>query len=341
VSTADAVAAVLWLGATFYAVFGGADFGAGFWALLAGRGTRGDRVREVVGRAIGPVWEANHVWLIFVFVVLWTSFPTVFGAIMSTLFIPLCLAALGIVLRGSGFAFQHVAGKARNRRMSERFFGVASLLTPFFMGTVVGAIASGRVPPGNAQGDAITSWVNPVALITGVLFVATSAFLSAVFLVHDSRRFGDPEMEGYFRTRSLIAALATGVIATAALLIYRVDDRYIYDGLTSEAIPLVIASVLCALGVIVMTVSDRPLGSRVLAVGAVVTMIWAWGVAQFPYLLPQTLSISKATAVGATLDEVLIVFVVAVVVVLPSLFWLYALAQRDIVEEKSEATPSR
>jgi cytochrome d ubiquinol oxidase subunit II len=338
VSTADAVAAVLWLGATFYAVFGGADFGAGFWALLAGRSSRGDRVREVVGRAIGPVWEANHVWLIFVFVVLWTSFPTVFGAIMSTLFIPLCLAALGIVLRGSGFAFQHVAGKARNRRMSERFFGIASLLTPFFIGTVVGAIASGRVPPGNAQGDAITSWVNPVALITGVLFVATSAFLSAVFLVHDSRRFGDREMEGYFRTRSLIAAFATGVIATAALLIYRADDRYIYDGLTSEAIPLVIASVLCALGVIVMTVIDRPLGSRVLAVGAVVTMVWAWGVAQFPYLLPQSLSISKAAAVGATLDEILIVFVVAVVVVLPSLFWLYTLAQRAIVEEKSEVT---
>jgi cytochrome bd ubiquinol oxidase subunit II len=334
VSTADAVAAVLWLGATFYAVFGGADFGAGFWALLAGRGKRGDRVREVVGWAIGPVWEANHVWLIFVFVVLWTSFSMVFGAIMSTLFIPLCLAALGIVLRGTGFAFQHVAGKARNRRVSEQFFGVASLLTPFFMGTVVGAIASGRVPPGNAQGDAVTSWLNPVALITGVLFVATSAFLSAVFLVHDSRRFDDPEMEAYFRKRSLIAALATGVVATAALLIYRADDRYIYDGLTSEGIPLVIASVLCALGVIFLTLRDRPLGSRVLAVGAVVTMVWAWGVAQFPYLLPQSVTISEAAAVGATLDEVLGVFVVAVLVVLPSLFWLYSLAQRDIVEEK-------
>ena len=340
-STADAVAAVLWLGATFYAVFGGADFGAGFWALFAGRGERGDHVRDVVGRAIGPVWEANHVWLIFVFVVLWTSFSSVFGAIMSTLFIPLCLAALGIVLRGSGFAFQHVAGKARNRRVSERFFGVASLLTPFFMGTVVGAIASGRVPPGNAQGDAVTSWLNPVALITGVLFVATSAFLSAVFLVHDSRRFKDPEMEAYFRKRSLVAALATGVVATAALLIYRADDRYIYDGLTSEAIPLVIASVLFALGVIAMTWRDRPFGSRVLAVGAVVTMVWAWGVAQFPYLLPQSVTISQAAAVGATLEEVLIVFVVAVVVVLPSLGWLYILAQRDIVDERSEVTRSR
>ena len=340
-STADAVAAVLWLGATIYAVFGGADFGAGFWALLAGCSKRGDRVREVIGWAIGPVWEVNHVWLIFVLVVLWTSFSAVFGAIMSTLFIPLSLAALGIVLRGSGFAFQHVAAKARNRRVSERFFGVASLLTPFFMGTVVGAIASGRVPPGNAQGDAVTSWLNAVALITGVLFVATSAFLSAVFLVHDSRRFDDPQMESYFRARALLAAVVTGAIATAALFVYRADDRFIYDGLTSRALPLVIASVLCALGVIALLLLDRPRGTRVLAVGAVVTMVWAWGVAQFPYLLPRSLTISQAAAVSEALKEVLIVFVVAVLVVLPSLGWLYTLAQRDIVEEKSEVTPSR
>lgn len=335
-STADAVAAVLWLGATFYAVFGGADFGAGFWALLAGPSKRGDRVREVISRAIGPVWEANHVWLIFVLVVLWTSFSAVFAAIMSTLFIPLSLAALGIVLRGSGFAFQHVAGKARNRRLSERFFGVASLLTPFFMGTVVGAIASGRVPPGNAQGDQLSSWLNAVSLITGLLFVATSAYLSAVFLIHDSRRFGDPEMESYFSKRALWAALGSGAIAVAALLVYRADDRYIYDGLTSGGIPLVIASVLCGFGVIVLLIRDRPRGTRVLAVGAVVTMVWAWGVAQFPYLLPQRVTVAQAAAVSETLTEVLIVFVVAVLVVLPSLGLLFSLAQRDIVEEKGE-----
>ncbi len=340
-STANAVAAVLWLGATFYAVFGGADFGAGFWALFAGRSRRGNRVREVIGWAIGPVWEANHVWLIFVLVVLWTSFPVVFAAIMSTLFIPLSLAALGIVLRGSGFAFQHVASKARNRRVSERFFGVASLLTPFFMGTVVGAIASGRVPPGNAQGNQLTSWLNAVALITGVLFVATSAFLSAVFLVHDSRRFDDPEMESYFKVRALRTAVASGAIATVALFVYRADDRYIYDGLTSRAIPLVIASVLCGLGVVALLLRGRPRGTRVLAVGAVATMVWAWGVAQFPYLLPQSLTISQAAAVSETLEEVLVVFAIAVLVVLPSLGWLYTLAQRDIVEEKSEVTPSR
>src|SRR4051812_40482023 len=129
-----------------YAVFGGADFGAGFWSLLAGGGERGRRPRELIDWAIGPVWEANHVWLIFVLVVLWTGFSTAFEAITSTLFIPLSLAALGIVLRGSGFAFQHTARKLAGRKLAGRLFGFSSLLTPFFMGTVVGAVASGRVP---------------------------------------------------------------------------------------------------------------------------------------------------------------------------------------------------
>jgi cytochrome d ubiquinol oxidase subunit II len=138
-SSADAVAAVLWVGVTLYAVFGGADFGAGFWSLLARRGERGTRARELIDWAIGPVWEANHVWLIFVFVVLWTAFSGAFEAIFSTLFIPLSLAALGIVLRGAGFAFHKVARKAGGRRVALEVFGIASLLTPFFMGTVVGA----------------------------------------------------------------------------------------------------------------------------------------------------------------------------------------------------------
>ena len=151
-SSADAVAAVLWVGVTFYSVFAGADFGAGFWALVAGGGERGRRARELIDWAIGPVWEANHVWLIFVLVVLWTAFGDAFEAIFSTLFIPLSLAALGIVLRGSGFAFQHTARRLRGRRLATRAFGLSSLLTPFFMGTVVGAVASGRVPVGNADG---------------------------------------------------------------------------------------------------------------------------------------------------------------------------------------------
>src|SRR3954471_3161656 len=145
-SSADAVAGVLWVGVTMYAVFAGADFGAGVWSLLSARGERGRRPRELIDWAIGPVWEANHVWLIFVLVVLWTGFSAAFEAVFSTLFIPLSLAALGIVLRGSGFDLHKTARRLKGLSTAERVFGLSSLLTPFFMGTVVGAVASGRVP---------------------------------------------------------------------------------------------------------------------------------------------------------------------------------------------------
>jgi cytochrome bd ubiquinol oxidase subunit II len=336
-SSADAVAGVLWIGATLYAVFGGADFGAGFWSLIARGDERGERARALIDWAIGPVWEANHVWLIFVLVVLWTAFSVAFESIMSTLFIPLSLAALGIVLRGSGFAFHKLARRVRYRRLAERIFGLFSLLTPFFMGTVVGAIASGRVPVGNATGDAVTSWLNGVSLLTGALFVATGVYLSAVFLISDARRAGDADLERYFTTRALIAALAAGAIAVGGIFVYRADARYVYDGLTSEGMPLVIASAVFGLGALALLFRGQGRGVRPLAVGAVVAVIWGWGVAQFPYLLPQSLTIEEGAGASDTLTAVLIVFGVAVVVVLPALAFLYTLAQRSVLEGEGEA----
>lgn len=332
-SSADAVAAVLWTGATAYAVFGGADFGAGFWSLMSGGGKRGERSRELIDWAIGPVWEANHVWLIFVLVVLWTGFSTAFASIFSTLFIPLSLAALGIVLRGSGFAFHGTARRARGRALAERLFGLSSLLTPFFMGTVVGAIASGRVPVGNASGDAVTSWLNPLSLITGALFVATSAYLAAVFLVSDARRAGAPDLERAFTTRALAAAAGAGALAVAGLVALRADARYVFDGLTSDGLPLVILSALCGVAVIVLLRRGARRGTRPLAVLAVAAVIWGWGIAQHPYLLPKQLTISAAAAPSATLTAVLVVFGVAVLLVVPAIAVLYTLAQRGLVEE--------
>ena len=286
-SSADAVAAVLWVGATMYAVFGGADFGAGFWSLVAGGGERGRRARELIDWAIGPVWEANHVWLIFVLVVLWTGFSSAFAAIFSTLFIPLSLAALGIVLRGSGFAFHKTARRLRGRDLAERLFGLSSLLTPFFMGTVVGAIASGRVPPGNAAGDAVSSWLNLLSLLIGALFVATSAYVSAVFLVSDARRAGAADLERYFTVRALGAALVAGALAVAGIVDLHADAPYLYDRLTAEGLPLVIVSALCGLAVLVLLRRGAARGVRALAVAAVVAVVWGWGVAQYPYLLPE------------------------------------------------------
>jgi cytochrome d ubiquinol oxidase subunit II len=338
-SSADAVAGVLWVGVTFYAVFGGADFGAGFWALVAGEGERGERARQLIDRAIGPVWEANHVWLIFVLVVLWTGFSAAFSSIFSTLFIPLSLAALGIVLRGSGFAFHKTARRFPGRELAQRLFGLSSLLTPFFMGTVVGAVASGRVPVGNAEGDPLTSWLNPTSLVVGALFVATCAYLAAVFLISEARRAGTPDLERYFSTRAVAMGFVAGAVAVAGILVLRSDASYVYDRLTNEGLPLVILSGLCGLGVLELLCRGAARGARELAVGAVVAVVWGWGVAQFPYLLPEKLTISDAAAPSATLTTILIVFGAAVVLVLPALGLLYTLAQRSVVEESEGPRP--
>jgi cytochrome d ubiquinol oxidase subunit II len=332
VTLANAVAVVLIVGVTMYAVLGGADFGAGFWSLFA----RNGRERELIDWAIGPVWEANHVWLIFVLVVLWTGFPSVFEAIFSTLFIPLGLAALGIVLRGAGFAFHKTARRFRGRATAERLFGLASLLTPFFMGTVVGAIASGRVPVGNANGDPVTSWLNLLSLVTGTLFVATSAYLASVFLVSDAHRAQAPDLERTFRNRATGAGLVTGALAAAGLIALRADARAIFDKLTSDGLALVLLSLACGIALLVLLRRGGALRStRVLAAGAVAAVIWGWAIAQHPYVLPPSLTISAAAAPHATLEAVLIVFGVAVVVVLPAIGLLFTLVQRSLVEESS------
>ena len=332
-SSADAVAIVLGTGVAAYAVFGGADFGAGFWSLAAGRSARGKRARELIDWAIGPVWEANHVWLIFILVVLWTGFSSAFASIFSTLFIPLSLAALGIVLRGSGFAFQKTAARSGGRGLAEFLFGFSSLLTPFFMGTVVGAIAGEKVPVGNAAGDAVSSWLNPLSLLIGALFVATSAYLAAVFLISDARRAEAPDLERYFATRALAAAVVAGLLAIVGIVELHADARYLYDGLTGDGLPLVIVSLLCGAAVLLLLRRGARRGARPLAVGAVVAIVAGWGVAQHPYLLPQVLTIDDAAAPSSTLTAVLIVFGVAVVLVVPSIALLFTLVQRSLVEE--------
>ncbi|HEY8083386.1 MAG TPA: cytochrome d ubiquinol oxidase subunit II [Solirubrobacterales bacterium] len=330
---ADAAAVILWTGATLYALFGGADFGAGLWDLIAGDAEKGERPRAQIQRSLTPVWEANHVWLIFILVVLWTAFPEAFGAVMSTLYVPLALAALGIVLRGAGFAFRKSVEALEVRRALGAAFALSSVLTPFFMGTVVGAIASGNVPA-EGNGDAFSSWIEPLPLLTGALFVASGAYLAAIFLVADSRRAGAEDLEQYFVRRAVAAALVAGALAVAGIFALHAEARYIYDGLTGEGLPLVIASALCGLAVLALLLrGGRRRGMRPLAAGAVVAVIWGWGVAQFPYLLPTSLKISQSAAPGPTLDAVLIVFAVALLVVLPALGLLYWLTQRELLSE--------
>ncbi len=336
---ADVCAVILWVGATFYALFGGADFGGGLWDLIAGGAKRGERPRALIQRSLTPVWEANHVWLIFILVVLWTAFPPAFSAVMTTLYVPIALAALGIVLRGSGFAFRKSIESLGGRRAAGATFAISSLLTPFFMGTVVGAVASGNVPA-EGNGAPFSSWLEPLPLLTGVLFVASGAYLAAVFLIGDARRSGDAEMQRYFARRALAASAVAGVAAAAGLVELHAEARYIFDRLVAEGLPLVILSGLCGLGVLAILLaaarSDDPARSpllRPLAAGAVVAVIWGWGVAQFPYLLPTSLKISEAAAPPETLATVIVVFIAAAVLVLPALGLLYWLSQRELLGE--------
>jgi cytochrome d ubiquinol oxidase subunit II len=328
----DAVAVVLMTGIVAYAVFAGADFGAGFWDLTAGGPERGERPRAVVAYSIGPVWEANHVWLIFTLVVLWTGFPEAFASITLTLYVPLSLAALGIVLRGASFAFRKEVSRTSSRRNFGAAFAASSVLVPYCMGAVAGAIASGRVPAGGKGGDPWSSWINATSILGGLLAVTVCAYLAAVYLIWDARRLGNPTMVEYFRRRAVAAAVVAGTVAFAGLFVLHRDARYVFDGLTSRALPLVVISGVCGLGSLLLLRGQASRGARVLAVGAVATVVGAWGVAQWPYILPTSLKITQAAAPSATLETILIVFGIAVVVILPSLGLLYVLDQRSILD---------
>jgi cytochrome d ubiquinol oxidase subunit II len=339
----DAVAVVLFVAVTAYAVLGGADFGAGFWDLIAGGAARGARPRALVDHSIGPVWEANHVWLIFALVVLWTAFPEAFASITLTVFVPLTLVALGIVLRGASFAFRKSLFLTSQRRAFGAIFASSSVLVPYCMGAVAGAVASGRVPAGGEAGDPWSSWVNPTSIVGGLLAVTVGAYLAAVYLIRDARRLADDAMVDYFTRRAIAAAIVAGLVALVGIFVLRSDSRYVFDGLTSRALPLVVLSSLCGIGSLTLLFRRSPRGARLLAAGAVASIIWAWGVAQWPYILPTSLKVSAAAAPQATLTTVLVVFGVAAVFILPSLALLYVLDQRSLLPEEgaNEPVPER
>jgi cytochrome d ubiquinol oxidase subunit II len=324
-------AVVLFIGIVAYCIFGGADFGAGFWDLLAGGAERGRRPRAVIDHSIGPVWEANHVWLIFCFVVLWTGFSEAYGSITLTLFVPLTLAAFGIVLRGASFAFRKSVFRTRDQRNFGAAFAISSVLVPYCLGAVAGAVASGRVPAGGKAGDPWHSWINPTSILGGVLAVVVVAFLAAVYLVWDAARVADDEMVEYFRRRAVVAAVAAGVVAFAGLFVLHSDAAFIYHGLTTRALPLVILSALCGIGSLVLLLRQSHRGARLLAIGAVTSIVVAWGVAQWDYLLPKTLTVSQGAAPDGTLETILLVTVIAALVIFPALGWLYVLDQRGFL----------
>ncbi|MEU6553623.1 cytochrome d ubiquinol oxidase subunit II [Streptomyces sp. NPDC046915] len=323
----DFIAVVLFTGVIAYALFGGADYGAGFWDLTAGGGARGRPARELINVSISPVWEANHTWLIFCFVTIWTAFPQAFTAMTTTLYIPLGLAALGIVARGSGFAFRHALPQGRGELISGVAFACSSVLTPFFFGTVAGGIASGRVPSAG-HGDALSSWLNPTSVLGGVLAVTVCAYLAAVFLTGQAQHRADTSLEKAFSHRAFGAGIVAGLVALVGVFVLRADSPRLFHQLSMVGAPLLVVSGLCGLAALLLLRRGSPPVVRTLAAIAITTVVGGWGVAQYPYLLGTHLTIQQAAAPTATLWVLILVSCVAVVLIAPSLLLLYSLQLR-------------
>lgn len=316
------------IGIAAYTVLAGADFGAGLWTLVPGGGrANAATTRDHTRHAMGPVWEANHVWLIFVLTVCWTCYPVAFGSIVSTLAIPLLIAAIGIIFRGTTYALrgQLERGEARGTGLVENLFALSSVLTPFALATVIGAIAVGRVPVGNARGDLVTSWLNPVSVLAGMLAVAFSGYLAAVYLAADARRLAERSLVHDFRARALAAGVVAGALALAGLLVVRAEARPLWDGLTS-GLGLAMVCVCAFAGVVTLVLvwrsSFRP--ARASAALAVAAVIAGWATAQHPRLLPG-LTVSQAAAGRATLIATIVGVAVGAAVLVPSLALLYIL----------------
>jgi cytochrome bd ubiquinol oxidase subunit II len=329
---AIAVAAILVVVLAAYALFGGADFGGGTWDLLAGGAEHGKAPRELIDESITPVWEANHVWLVFILVLLWTAFSPAFAAIMTALFVPLAISLLGIVLRGVGFAFRHTAQRLRMQQLTGALFAAASLITPFFMGTVVGAVATGQVPV-HPAGNVLAAWTSPTAILTGFLFVAACAYVSAVYLVIEAVHRRHRELTRYFTRRATAAGVVTGALAGGTFGELSVSSPYVFGRLTGIALPLVAVSIAAGIAVIGMLWLRwyHPVGLRATAAIAVATVVFGWGLAQYPYLFPRSLSLATGSAPTAALVAEFVVVGLAVLLVAPGFVILYALQQRRML----------
>src|SRR3954463_10875832 len=241
------------VGLTCYIVLAGADFGAAIWQITARQTREGRRIRDFAHNGMAPVWEANHVWLIFVLTVTWTAYPAAFGSIASTLSIALILAALGIVIRGAAYAVSAGTSAPRQVRELDVVSAISSIATPFALGACLGGIASGRVPYGNARGDLLSSWLNPTSVVTGALAVAFSAYLAAVYLSDDAMHRGHVALVAPYRRRALGAGGAAGALSLIGLIVLRHDAHGLYRGLVAGAgLPALIASALAGVATLAL-----------------------------------------------------------------------------------------
>lgn len=325
------LAGVMMTALTLYALGAGADFGGGVWDLFAS-GSSAPRQRETIAHAIAPIWEANHVWLILVVVILFACFPTVFAAIGTTLHIPLTVMLIGIVLRGSAFVFRAYgsASDGAQRRWG-RVFAIASLITPVMLGVSVGGVASGRIRLDPASGrvvpDFFGAWLAPFPFAIGGFTLALFAYLAAVYLTLETT---DQELRALFRRRALAAALAVGAMALLCFLLSARGAPLIRAGLARRAwsLPFQLLTGAVALGAIVALLQSRFAWARAFAIAQVALILWGWGLAQYPFLIEPDFTIASAAGPRSVLVPVLIALAAGSLVLFPALAWLYRVFKR-------------
>jgi cytochrome d ubiquinol oxidase subunit II len=323
VTTELALGGVVLAALVAYALLGGADYGGGIWDLLAG-GPRKQAQRALVEEAIGPIWEANHVWLILVVVVLFTGFPAAFAAVSVTLFVPLTVLLFGIVLRGAAFTFR--AYDETRDEVQARWglaFSASSVLAPLMLGAVVGALASGRLRlgPGGVPLGGAMAWLSPFSVATGVLAAALFAFLAAAYLAVEA--VGD--LRDDFRWRAVAAGAVVFLAALAAAIASWWDAPLVFAGLTARpwTLPLHAATGAAAVGAFWALLTRRVEAARIFAAAQVALIVAGWGAAQYPYLVVPDLTLQAAAAPARTQALLLGALAAGAVTLVPSLWLLF------------------
>ncbi len=290
---ADVLLSILWLALFIYTIFGGADFGAGMLELFA-VGESGPRQETLIDESIGPVWESNHVWLIFLLVVFFTAFPPAFAAINVVLFIPLLLAVIGIVLRGSSFVFKThgIIQKSRNARILSRT---------------------------NTGSD----WLTPFALTIGAMALALCVTISAIYLTVEANTRGDTELAEVFRRRGLVAGALTAVFGLLGLILSPSEAAFLWHGMLDKAIPLVVVTMLVGVAAAAALWFRRYGWARVLIVAVAALLLLSWGVSQYPYIIPPDVAAANASSPLETQQFLLVSIIIALIIVVPSLWYLF------------------
>jgi cytochrome d ubiquinol oxidase subunit II len=338
----NAMLGIIVLSLLAYALLGGADFGGGFWDLVAGASRRADRdaegQRKLIAASLGPVWEANHVWLIFVIVCVFSSFPAAFGTIATSLELPLGFALIGIVLRGAAYVYRaYGGGAALPDQWWGRIFAGASVLTPFMFGVSGAALATGDLGPHSTPTEPFRS---AFALTAGVLAVVVTAFLAAVYLCHNAAQHpGTAHLVRVFRRKAMATAVAAGAIALAMLFFFYRDAPVVASRFTDRSIPIAALSAACGIGSLLVLWREHYVLARGTAAVAVAGILGGWAAAQFPDLLvgPSvlngTVTASQAAAAPQSVDAMLVAMGFGLAVVLPSFYLLLKVFSRPAVDE--------